>query len=294
MTLLDMLVIGHISKDLTPAGYSPGGTVTYAGITARNLGFRTGILTRAGNDVATATVYDGIAMHRLSSKQTTTFENIYSGSQRTQYLHTRAGQIVVDDVPTGWRGARAVLLGPIAGEFTPDLARVFSSPLVGAVLQGWMRVWDQTGRISNKPEMIRSMPLDTMQVVFLSEEDLAGHRGLLDWLVMQGPLVVLTSGRRGCAVYQGENVHHIGPRAAREVDPTGAGDVFAAAFLLRLSEGLDVLDAARFANIVASFSVEQAGTSGIPNRDQVRGWMAQHASPAALPKRNTSCTLISK
>jgi sugar/nucleoside kinase (ribokinase family) len=56
---------------------------------------------------------------------------------------------------------------------------------------------------------------------------------------------------------------------AVEVDPTGAGDVFAAAFLVRLQETEDPVQAARFANAVASFCVEGPGVAGIPTREQV-------------------------
>jgi sugar/nucleoside kinase (ribokinase family) len=68
--------------------------------------------------------------------------------------------------------------------------------------------------------------------------------------------------------------HEVPPRPTDEVDPTGAGDVFTAAFLVRMEETRDPLMAARFANAVASFSVEQAGTQGIPTRDQVEEWLA--------------------
>ena len=61
---------------------------------------------------------------------------------------------------------------------------------------------------------------------------------------------------------------------AKEVDPTGAGDVFGTAFLLRYAETRDALVAARFANVVASMSVEAQGIDAIPMRDVVEQWVA--------------------
>ena len=58
------------------------------------------------------------------------------------------------------------------------------------------------------------------------------------------------------------------------VDATGAGDVFAAAFLIRLTETGDAGQAATFANAVASFSVEGPGVSGIPERATVEGYLS--------------------
>lgn len=51
MSSVDFLVIGHVCKDVTPAGFRLGGTVTYAALMARNLGARAGILTRASKDL---------------------------------------------------------------------------------------------------------------------------------------------------------------------------------------------------------------------------------------------------
>jgi sugar/nucleoside kinase (ribokinase family) len=57
------------------------------------------------------------------------------------------------------------------------------------------------------------------------------------------------------------------------MDPTGAGDVFSAAFLIRLAETGDPCEAARFANVAASFSIEAPGVSGIPTRRQVEAYL---------------------
>jgi len=45
-----------------------------------------------------------------------------------------------------------------------------------------------------------------------------------------------------------------------EKDPTGAGDVFAAAFLAKYYQTDDPIESSRFANCVASFAVEGKGT----------------------------------
>jgi sugar/nucleoside kinase (ribokinase family) len=56
-----------------------------------------------------------------------------------------------------------------------------------------------------------------------------------------------------------------------DVDPTGAGDVFAAAFVIALWRGKPALEAVRFAHAAASFVVEAPGASGIPTEERIRG-----------------------
>jgi sugar/nucleoside kinase (ribokinase family) len=53
------------------------------------------------------------------------------------------------------------------------------------------------------------------------------------------------------------------------VDATGAGDVFAAAFFVRLLTTRDPWEATRFATLLASHSVTRAGLDGIPTPREI-------------------------
>jgi 1D-myo-inositol 3-kinase len=91
--------------------------------------------------------------------------------------------------------------------------------------------------------------------------------------------MVVTQSKRGATVYvRGQHPHHFPAFAATEIDPTGAGDVFCAAFLVHLAETGDPYSSCRFANCVASFSVEGIGISTIPTREQVDERLRQRAA----------------
>jgi sugar/nucleoside kinase (ribokinase family) len=96
-----------------------------------------------------------------------------------------------------------------------------------------------------------------------------GDRSLIDRWKALTPVLILTLGGEGADLHYKGVWHHIQPVAAREVDPTGAGDVFAAAYLIRFGETRDPLESARFASCAASFCVEAEGVVGIPTRAQV-------------------------
>ena len=80
------------------------------------------------------------------------------------------------------------------------------------------------------------------------------------------PIVVVTRERRGARVHHEDAWHEIDAFPADEVDPTGAGDVFSAAFLVHYSEAADVGKATRFASAAAACSVEAQGIEGIAER----------------------------
>src|SRR3990172_5152636 len=84
-----------------------------------------------------------------------------------------------------------------------------------------------------------------------------------------GRAFAVTKGANGARVYSEGNVYDLPAFTAVEVDPTGAGDVFAAAFLLALRERRPVVDPARFAPCLASFAVEAPGVEAIPSRSAV-------------------------
>jgi sugar/nucleoside kinase (ribokinase family) len=102
------------------------------------------------------------------------------------------------------------------------------------------------------------------RAVFCSEEDLGEDADRLTLaLVGTVPIVVVTRGAAGASVIVDGKTHHVPAAPAREVDPTGAGDVFAAAFLIALAQGKDPLAAARHGAACAAVVVEGVGPSAL-------------------------------
>ncbi len=287
---VDFLIIGHMTHDRTPDGFRLGGTVSYAAVTARRLGRQPAILTRAALNglLTTAAEPDnpanvvalpgsplaGVSIHVLPSPVSTTFVNIYRDGQRTQVIEALAEPISPAELPSAWAQVPVVLLGPLVREVPPAWVNAFPTSLVGVTPQGWMRQWDAAGRVrparwENAAEFLRRA-----DVVILSREDVGGDEAYLVTLAAQARLMVVTDGWRGATLYHDGERYHVPPRPTAEIDPTGAGDVFAAAFMIRLAETGDPVVATRFANVVASMSVEAPGMDAIPYRAQVDEWLA--------------------
>ncbi|MHB1293363.1 MAG: PfkB family carbohydrate kinase [Anaerolineae bacterium] len=272
----EYLVIGHVTKDLLPdGGTRAGGTATYSALAARKLGADVGVLTSAGPDMALFVGEPDIRVCCKPAAETTTFENVYESGARRQYIRGVAGKLDASDLPESWRAAPIVQLGPVAQEVDASLAQAFTQPLIGVTPQGWLRRWDGDGLVSAIDWVEAQAILDAAHVVVLSMEDLGGDRRRFAAYRRMARMIVLTAGPKGAYVFQGEREDHIPAYAVTEVDPTGAGDVFATAFLIRLRETDDPVEAARFANCTASFVVEGLGTSTLPARDQVE-WRLRH------------------
>ena len=277
------LVIGHVTRDLHPDGsYSLGGTVTFAAVTAYRLGLATAIVTCADEqllkELPARLPTIGIAAH--VSPATTTFINQYHEGFRTQYLRARAESQQREDVPAAWLNASVVLLGPLAQELDPEFVTLFPrcpGTIIAATPQGWLRHWDAAGRIWPTPWSAADKVLPHLDAVILSHDDLLpfakGNRSEADAILsrwsLQVPLLVATDGRHGATLFQHGETEHFKAYPVHEVDPTGAGDVFAAAFLCHLYRHRNAREAVNFANCVASFSVERVGVEGIPTMEMV-------------------------
>lgn len=272
--MIDYLVVGHVVQDVTAGGYTVGGTATYSSITARNLGRRPGIVTRLAPDFVSPAALHDIAMARAPAAETTTFENTYRGGRRQQRLLALADPIAPEDVPAEWRAAPIVHLGPVARELDSRFLSLFPGALLGVTPQGWLREWDDSRLVRNRAWLQARDVLPQVDVLVLSEEDLNGDLDLMAEYAALTHLAVMTQGPLGCTVYVDGAARAVYGFPADPVDPTGAGDVFAAAFLIRFQETGDAWQAARFANAAAALSVQAPGVSGIPTRDQVTARLA--------------------
>lgn len=115
------------------------------------------------------------------------------------------------------------------------------------------------------------------QVVFPSGDEAALLTGVADpldacrALLQQGPeVVVWKRGAAGCSVVTADGVVEVPALAVETVDPTGAGDCFAAGFAVARLEGSSAVEAARFAGVAAALSTTALGPmEALPTRQEV-------------------------
>lgn len=281
----DFVVVGHVCQDIQPGGsLGLGGSVSYAATTARRLGYRVGVVTSAGPDLDVAQALPDIEVVCHPSAATTVFENIYVNGHREQFLHQRANMITCEQIPHLWRSAPMVYLGSIDREIDPSVFRCFANGvLIGVMPQGFFRRWDDRGLVSFTEWTPPTALLRRIGVLVISELDVPDPEGLVREWGRFARIIIVTRADRGATVYRAGKPCHYPARPAQQADPTGAGDVFSAAFLIRLAETGDPGQAAPFANVVASFSVEGPGMTGIPLRWQVEAYLNTAGGRPAPP-----------
>ncbi|MCC6148131.1 MAG: ribokinase [Anaerolineaceae bacterium] len=271
---VDYLIIGNLTQDLTPQGYVLGGTAAYAALTAKALGLRVGLVTSCAAGLLLPEL-EGIQIVRYPSEYTTTFENLYTSSGRVQYLHKTAQLLTTGVTPECWKAAPIVHLGPVANEVAPALVESFPHSMVGLTLQGWLRGRGNDGRVSYNAWPQAYKTLKKVKAAVLSIEDVENNEHRIEELQAASSVLAVTEGAAGARVFwRGDQRRFRSPRV-KEIDPVGAGDIFATAFFYRLHQTQDPWEAASFAVKLAATSVTRRGLQGIPTSSEVEACMVE-------------------
>jgi 1D-myo-inositol 3-kinase len=277
MSAPEFVAIGHVTLDRFGDDVRPGGAALYSAVTAHRLGLSAGILTSHAGDFPLEAIPSRIEVVSLEAPATTVFEyDAAGGGERRQKLVSTARPLAVRDLPDDWRDAPLALLAPVAQEVDPRLASSFDDGSVAAAAQGWLRAMDSEGWIVAQPWAGAREVLNRVLAVFVSSEDLRGHEAQITEWVQRVPVAVVTAGAAGALLYVNGERYEVRPRRTREVDPTGAGDVFAATFLVHYQRHPDPWEAAEAATCAASLSVEGEGWSAIPDAARLQEALAEY------------------
>ena len=276
MSAPDFVAIGHVTLDRIGESTRPGGAALFAAVTAHRLGLSVGLLTSHGDDFPLDLIPPKIEVVSIPAADTSRFEHRQDVGRRISHVRAVADPLTMADVPDDWRGAALILLAPVLDEVDPMIATLFTDGAVGAAAQGWLRHTAPDGLVVPRTWRSPERLLQSVQALFLSREDIRGQEDdVVEWFERM-PVGVLTADRDGALLFVNGERYEIHPRAAREVDPTGAGDVFAATFLIQYQRDGDPWQAAAAAACAGSLAVEGEGWSTVADRATLDAALADY------------------
>jgi 1D-myo-inositol 3-kinase len=272
----DFVAVGHVTLDRFGDAIRPGGSALFAAVTAHRLGLSVGLLTSHGDDFPLDVIPPKIEVVSVPAADTTLFEHRHEPGGRVSHVRAVATPLTMADVPEDWAEASLTLLAPVIDEVDPMIATLFTDGAVGAAAQGWVRQVKPDGLVVPRPWRSPERLLQSVQALFLSREDIRGQEAeVVEWF-QRMPLGVLTADRDGALLFVNGERYEVHPRPAREVDPTGAGDVFAATFLIQYHREGDPWQAAAAAACAGALAVEGEGWSAVPDRAALDAALAEY------------------
>ncbi|MHC1635599.1 MAG: PfkB family carbohydrate kinase [Candidatus Methanospirareceae archaeon] len=275
--IFDVCVIGHITRDIIRIGEEireiPGGTAYYFPLTFKNLDIHSnvGLVTKLANEdriLLEDLIKRDIRVFCKSSEETTVFENIYTKGLdfRIQKVRAKAQPFSIEDVLD--ISAKIFHLGPLTKEDIPIevLKNLSKKSKVSLDIQGFVRDVEggevKVGDWEDKEE-----GLAYVNILKANEEeakiltDTSDVRGAAMKLARYGiEEVVITLGRKGSLVLSNDKFFSFPAfPPKREVDVTGCGDTYIAAYIYKRLRACDIEDAGRFAAAIASSKIESFG-----------------------------------
>ncbi len=205
------------------------------------------------------------------SKETGGFKLVYdvSGNRTLEVLGV-AGKITKKDIPDECLDTRYILLGPILQEIDLNLisflrettdSRVFLDPqgLVRKISPDKQIVYqtrkENLRKIIGMVDFVKPNEHES-RVITESSEPFVSTEILVKWGAKVG---ITTLAEKGSVVFDGKRIVKIPAYETLAIDPTGAGDVYAGAFIYEYSRTGNVVSSCFFASAAASIKVEHSG-----------------------------------
>ena len=282
----DLVVLGNLLVDdmVFPDGRTrmaePGGATLYAALGASLWGLTAGVASVRGDDYPASALealaargVDLSGVRPLGAPGLRTWL-LYEGTRR-QVIHRldRPSHAEVSPtaaaIPAAWRSARAFHLAPMPFDVQRGLVDDFSR------IEGAFVGLDPYRLLTSDSLGDWRDVCSRVDALFLSEDEMeVGSRedprpALRSLAGGRLRLVLFKRGSRGGILYDAREDRFLewAPRSAGVVDPTGAGDAFAAGFLAGWLRG-EALEPALLRGVVtASFAIEDWGAAGMLRAD---------------------------
>ncbi len=285
----EIVHVGSACRDVAtddPRGWRLGGGVTYAALTTARLGLRTAAV--VGVDAAAHDADElelirdaGVDLLRVPLAEGPIYHNVETATGRVQTCVQPGLPLPIPALPGSWSVAPAWQLAPVAGEVHDDWATVVPDhAYLGVAWQGFLRTLIAGERVTRRPP-VASPILSRADLVGVSHRDVDPDTPIsaLTALLRPGARLVVTRGHEGGLVVQvgGRDpdavLRYRSLPSDREVDPTGAGDVFLSALISTVVHHTlggrrrgRAHPEIRFAAAAGALVVEGPGLGAVPDR----------------------------
>lgn len=284
---LKIIVVGHITLDEFNGKLIPGGSAYYCSQTYAALGAEVKLISIVGEDFHSDEVFDGIDTFVKRQGKTTQFKNIYKkDAPREQISLAQAASIQPDDMPEDFKDCDVLHLVPVLGEveILPWVHHI-KAKFVAVGLQGWLRKINSSNVVLSKICGLTDEEYKKIHILCMSEDDIKDQPELLHKVISKVPVVALTHGSKGYDIYRSSVPKSYGVYSTKEVDPTGAGDVFASGLVFGMASGKSDLEAGHLGAGLASVIIEEVGGFAFP-RISEGITRSKHVGAAPVSEKN--------
>jgi sugar/nucleoside kinase (ribokinase family) len=290
----------HAGELLATADFliEPGGCAANVAVALSKLGVAASVSGRVGDDLYGDLVRRDLAALGIDTSGVLTTSGL--GTSKTviisvagedrRYLHTfgaNAALAAADIASSAFETADVIYIGGYL--ILPTLRADELAPrLAAARARGATTILDVAAPADRELSLEAIGPLLPHVDYFVPNLDeafaLTGEsdpRRQADRLIEHGALTALIKlGEQGVYVRSGAESFALDAPPIAVVEPSGAGDAFAAGLAVGILEGWDLPAMARFASVIGAFACSALGcAAGIPSRAEADAFLAEHPLP---------------
>lgn len=275
--MFDICVVGHITKDIIIIGKNkkelPGGVGYYFSLALKNLDPKCNVavitkLKKEDKFLLNELIKKNIQVICKYSENTTIFENIYPEnlSYRVQKVRSLADAFTVENVLGV--SAKVFHLGPLTNKDIPlEVIKYLSErSILSLDIQGLVRKVEN-GNVKEISWEEKEKGLIYVDILKANEREARILTGIEDISEIAKTLakygikeVVITMGRRGSIIFsEGKFFKIPAYPPEREIDVTGCGDTYMAAYIYKRINFFDIETSGKFAAATASLKIEDFG-----------------------------------
>lgn len=256
----EALLYGHLCMDRVPGTetYEAGSPAWYIAHVLEQMRMHPAVISPYGADYPREWLGSiALVPAEPTTQHTLVYENHYQpDGSRTQVAFNTETATPVDPATVQqslWEHAQAVVVCPILDNISPDYIRTMRRLAPRAVFallpQGYYRDIGRGGIVAAQAWETAAAIVPYFDTIFVSELDGPDmYRTAQQWSTRSRAHVVVTQAANGCVLFHdGLGLHFDAVPIANEVHPTGAGDVFAAAYLRDYLNHRNAIGAVRFA-----------------------------------------------
>lgn len=252
------LTIDH-NKTESGEYIGPGGSVYFAAKTFANLGAGSTIISSYGEDFPKEMLgRTSFIPKSPDMSKTLVFHNIVRNSERIQTVENygKLPELTKDLL----LGIDLLVVAPILPNIPAATIRLltgyYSQSWKLLLPQGFYRRITEGGKIKSVNWREAEQIVPFFDIIIASDKDFPRIEEFAALWSKNGPIVIITRAEKGCHIYQrGAKLHIPAFQADKIADSTGAGDVFAAAFISAYIPNRNLVAAATFAHAAACLSL---------------------------------------
>lgn len=276
----DLIVLGHLMEEIIIfpdriIGPMIGGVSAYFSVVAGCLGSKVGIVSKIGKDMPenlldpiykTGVDTQGIRIEGIKSRMA---ELYYAedGSKRMKHPH-KGNPIVFEDIPINYFQADMLYIAPQEWEFSlKEIEKLSSFKGKMAVELGGYGGAHCTHHLSIDKNCsffkrllpyfhIAKLSIEDCKYLFKEKNEIKIAKNLIKWGV---EISIITLSSKGAIIATSSDVFKIPSFTQSQLDCTGAGDAFAAGFMVSYRKNKDVKKAGLFASATAAVMIEREG-----------------------------------